>query len=71
MWANLSMLSNSILTGIVNYGTDNYSRETARRLRQTNAFNRVATAKVAAFRDPLGRPPGLPDWPFRNLPARS
>ena len=39
MWANLSMLSNSVLTGIVNYGTDNYSRGTARRLRQTNAFN--------------------------------
>ena len=39
MWANLSMLSNSILTGIVNYGTDNYPRGTARRLRQTNAFN--------------------------------
>ena len=39
MWANLSTLSNSVLTGIVNYGTDNYSRGTARRLRQTNAFN--------------------------------
>ena len=39
MWANLSMLSNSVLTGIVNYGTDNYSKGTARRLRQTNAFN--------------------------------
>jgi hypothetical protein len=34
-----TMLSNSILTGFVNYGTDNYSRGTARQLRQTNAFN--------------------------------
>jgi adenylate cyclase len=39
MWENLSMLSNSFLSKIVSYGTDNYSRGTARRLRQTNAFN--------------------------------
>jgi adenylate cyclase len=39
MWANLSILSNSVLTGIVNYGTERYSKGTARRLRQTNAFN--------------------------------
>src|SRR3954452_17847139 len=52
------MLSNSVLTGIVNYGTDNYSKGTARRLRQTNAFNGfiiILYGLFAAFY-------GLLDW---------
>jgi adenylate cyclase len=49
MWAKLSMLSNSVLTRIVNYGTDNYSKGTARRLRQTNAFNGFVVLLYGVF----------------------
>src|SRR3954454_7034160 len=49
MWANVSMLSNSVLTGIVNYGTDTYSKGTARRLRQTNAFNGFVVVLYGLF----------------------
>ena len=49
VWAALSKVSNSVLTGIVNYGTDNYSKGTARRLRQTNAFNGFVVLLYAVF----------------------
>src|SRR6476620_1456208 len=31
--------------------------------------NKASQAKVAAFREPLGRPLGLPDVPFSNRPT--
>src|SRR3954466_11607596 len=49
MWANLSMVASSVLTAIVNYGTDNYSKGTARRLRQTNAFNGFVVVLYGLF----------------------
>src|SRR3954451_17369680 len=49
MWANVSAVASSVLTAIVNYGTDNYSKGTARRLRQTNAFNGFVVLLYGVF----------------------
>jgi adenylate cyclase len=48
-WASLSSLHKSILTRIVNYGTEHYSERTARRLRQINAFNGMVAVLYALF----------------------
>ena len=49
VWANLSAQYTSILTRVVNYGTEHYSERTARRLRQTNAFNGIVVVLYAVF----------------------
>jgi hypothetical protein len=45
----LSKQCTSILTRFANYGTEQYSERTARRLRQTNAFNGIVIFLYALF----------------------
>jgi adenylate cyclase len=49
VWADLSAQYTSILTRVINYGTEHYSERTARRLRQTNGFNGIVVALYAVF----------------------
>ena len=49
VWKSLSALSNSILTVLVNYGTEHYTERTARRHRQTNVFNGIVVILYGLF----------------------
>ena len=49
LWTDLSKQCTSILTRVANYGTEQYSERTARRLRQTNAFNGIVVFLYALF----------------------
>jgi class 3 adenylate cyclase len=48
VWAGLSAVD-ALVTKIVNYGTERYSEQAARRLRQTNAFNGIVAILYGLF----------------------